>query len=245
MDDRFEARSRQRTTTRSISTPARQGQREQNVLQAIAAGKHVYCEKPLATTLKGALAMARAAEKAGVKHGVVQDKLFLPGMRKLRGLSMRDSSAAFFRCAAILVTGCLKGMISRRSGLHGITKRKRTAESFSTCSATGATCSTTRSAPCRRFRAQARRTFPSALTRRAKRYKCTAEDAAYGMFELEGRHLRADQLVVGHARVSRRAVEPAGGRHRGQRRGGTAGVQNAESRQHAAAGVESGSAQSF
>jgi predicted dehydrogenase len=62
------------------------GMREQNVLQAIAAGKHVYCEKPLATTLDGALAMAQAAEKAGVKHGVVQDKLFLPGMRKLRHL---------------------------------------------------------------------------------------------------------------------------------------------------------------
>ena len=56
------------------------------MLQAIAAGKHVYCEKPLATTLNGALAMARAAEKARVKHGVVQDKLFLPGMRKLRRL---------------------------------------------------------------------------------------------------------------------------------------------------------------
>ena len=62
------------------------GLREQNVLQAIAAGKHVYCEKPLATTLKSAMSMARAAEKAGVKHGVVQDKLFLPGIRKLRRL---------------------------------------------------------------------------------------------------------------------------------------------------------------
>ena len=62
------------------------GLREQNVLQAIAAGKHVYCEKPLATTHDSALALARAAEKAGVKHGVVQDKLFLPGIRKLRGL---------------------------------------------------------------------------------------------------------------------------------------------------------------
>ena len=51
---------------------------------AIAAGKHVYCEKPTAETLADALALARAAEAAGVAHGVVQDKLFLPGLRKLR-----------------------------------------------------------------------------------------------------------------------------------------------------------------
>jgi len=51
---------------------------------AIAAGKHVYCEKPTAETLADALALARAAEAAGVAHGVVQDKLFLPGLLKLR-----------------------------------------------------------------------------------------------------------------------------------------------------------------
>jgi predicted dehydrogenase len=62
------------------------GPRAQFVLEAIAAGKHVYCEKPLATSFDSALAMARAAEKAGVKHGVVQDKLFLPGIIKLRRL---------------------------------------------------------------------------------------------------------------------------------------------------------------
>lgn len=62
------------------------GLRAQNVLAAIAAGKHVYCEKPLATTFESAMALARAAQKAGVKHGVVQDKLFLPGIRKLRRL---------------------------------------------------------------------------------------------------------------------------------------------------------------
>ncbi|MGH9600482.1 MAG: Gfo/Idh/MocA family protein, partial [Terracidiphilus sp.] len=62
------------------------GLRERNVLEAIAAGKHVYCEKPLATTMESAVRLARAAEKAGVKHGVVQDKLFLPGIRKLRRL---------------------------------------------------------------------------------------------------------------------------------------------------------------
>ncbi len=52
--------------------------------RAIAAGKHVYVEKPIARTLDDALGLARAAQAAGVKHGVVQDKLFLPGLRKLR-----------------------------------------------------------------------------------------------------------------------------------------------------------------
>jgi predicted dehydrogenase len=60
--------------------------------RAIAAGKHVYCEKPIAVDLADALDIARTAERAGVKNGAVQDKLFLPGMLKLRML--RD--AGFF-----------------------------------------------------------------------------------------------------------------------------------------------------
>ncbi|AJC58258.1 Gfo/Idh/MocA family oxidoreductase [Streptomyces sp. 769] len=60
--------------------------REPAVRKAIAAGKHFYVEKPTATGLAGALALARLAQEAGVKHGVVQDKLFLPGLRKLRRL---------------------------------------------------------------------------------------------------------------------------------------------------------------
>ena len=51
--------------------------------KAIEAGKHVYCEKPIATNLNEAVEIARLAEKSGVKHGAVQDKLFLPGLRKL------------------------------------------------------------------------------------------------------------------------------------------------------------------
>jgi predicted dehydrogenase len=54
--------------------------------KAIRAGKHIYCEKPIATNLAEALDIARQAKKAGVKHGVVQDKLFLPGLRKLKML---------------------------------------------------------------------------------------------------------------------------------------------------------------
>jgi len=54
------------------------------VTKAIAAGKHIYCEKPSADTLQSALAIYRLAKDAGVKHGVVQDKLWLPGLLKLK-----------------------------------------------------------------------------------------------------------------------------------------------------------------
>jgi predicted dehydrogenase len=60
--------------------------RGEAVRKAIAAGKHIYCEKPSAANLDEALELYRQATKAGVKHGVVQDKLWLPGLQKLRKL---------------------------------------------------------------------------------------------------------------------------------------------------------------
>jgi predicted dehydrogenase len=60
--------------------------------RAIEAGKHIYCEKPVAETVAEVLTVARLAKARGVKHGVVQDKLFLPGLRKLRMLK----EAGFF-----------------------------------------------------------------------------------------------------------------------------------------------------
>ena len=60
--------------------------RAPNVRRAIEKGKHVYCEKPLSVSTDEALDLFTLAKKAGVKHGVVQDKLFLPGVRKLKRL---------------------------------------------------------------------------------------------------------------------------------------------------------------
>src|SRR3954471_3247024 len=66
------------------------GGRPERVRAAFAAGKHVYAEKPVADTLDDALSLARAAERAGKKGGIVQDKLFLPGLKKLRRLYDSD-----------------------------------------------------------------------------------------------------------------------------------------------------------
>jgi predicted dehydrogenase len=60
--------------------------RFEGVRKAIAAGKHVYCEKPTATTVEPAYELYKLAVDAGVKHGVVQDKLWLPGLLKLKHL---------------------------------------------------------------------------------------------------------------------------------------------------------------
>jgi len=162
------------------------GQREQNVLQAIAAGKHVYCEKPLATTLKGALAMAQAAEKARVKHGVVQDKLFLPGVRKLRHLI----DAGFFG-RILSVRGDFgywvfegddqpsqrpswnykkeeNGGIILDMFCHWRYVLDHTFGSVQAVSCTGATH------------------IPERVDEAGTRYKCTADDAAFGVFELAG-----------------------------------------------------------
>src|SRR5438034_652338 len=58
--------------------------RPESIKTAISAGKHIYCEKPIAPDLATAIELAQMARRAGVKNGVVQDKLFLPGLLKLQ-----------------------------------------------------------------------------------------------------------------------------------------------------------------
>ena len=115
--------------------------------KAIAAGKHIYCEKPMSETLADALSVAQAAKDKGVKNGVVQDKLYLPGLRKI---ACCKESGFFGRILSVrgeFGYWVFEGdWASRRSARAGTTARPTAAASSSTCCRTGATCSTTCSA---------------------------------------------------------------------------------------------------
>lgn len=62
------------------------GRRADAVKQAVKAGKHIYCEKPVATDTQTAMELYKLCKDAGVKNGVVQDKLWLPGIMKIKKL---------------------------------------------------------------------------------------------------------------------------------------------------------------
>jgi predicted dehydrogenase len=66
------------------------GRRAPAIKKAILAGKHIYCEKPTGTTTEEAMELYELATSAGLKNGVVQDKLWLPGMLKLKRLMESD-----------------------------------------------------------------------------------------------------------------------------------------------------------
>ena len=68
------------------------GRRADGVRKAVAAGKHIYCEKPIAVDVATAVGLYELCKKAGVKNGVVQDKLWLPGLLKIKRLK----EAGFF-----------------------------------------------------------------------------------------------------------------------------------------------------
>jgi predicted dehydrogenase len=153
---------------------------------AIAAGKHVYCEKPVAGDLPTALELARLAVAAGVKHGVVQDKLFLPGLMKLRRL--RD--AGFFgRVLAV------RGEFGYWVFEGDWQPSQRPSWNYRQEDGGGIILDMLCHwryvldhvvAPVRAVSTLGVTHIPERVDEAGRRYACTAEDAAFATFELEG-----------------------------------------------------------
>lgn len=160
--------------------------RVQSVKQAIAAGKHVYCEKPVAEDLAAALELYRLASTARVKHGVVQDKLWLPGLLKLR--SLRDTGF-FGRILAV------QGEFGYWVFEGDIVPAQRPSWNYRKESGGGMILDMLCHwryvldnviAPVRAVSCLGATHIPERWDEQGRRYEATADDSAYATFELEG-----------------------------------------------------------
>ena len=161
-------------------------QREKAVRAAIEAGKHIYTEKPTAEDLAAAVGLAQAADAGGVKHGVVQDKLFLTGLRKLDRL----------------VKGGFFGRILSVRGEFGYwvfegdwQAAQRPSWNYRAADGGGIVTDMFPHwhyvleqivAPVRAVTAHATTHIPRRWDEKGKEYAATADDAAYAIFELDG-----------------------------------------------------------
>lgn len=161
-------------------------QRAEAVRKAIAAGKHVYCEKPSASDLATALELARLADRARVKHGVVQDKLFLPGMRKLKRLV---DSGFFGRILAV------RGEFGYWVFEGDREPPQRPSWNYRKEEGGGIIADMLCHwryvldeiiAPVRAVSCLGAIHLPQRVDEQGQPYRCTAEDSAYATFELEG-----------------------------------------------------------
>ena len=160
--------------------------RAASVHKAIAAGKHVYCEKPTASSFEEAFELFRAASQAGVKHGVVQDKLWLPGLLKLKAL--RDSGFfgeilsvrgefGYWVFEGDLVTGQRPSWNYRKEDGGGIIVDMLCHWRYVLDNLFGAV----KAVSCKGATHVKRR-----WDEQGSPYDCTADDSAYATFELEG-----------------------------------------------------------
>ena len=160
--------------------------RAADVKKAIAAGKNIYCEKPISNSLDVALDLLRTAEKAGVKHGVVQDKLWLPGMLKLKTLMELGFFGRIFSVRGEFGYWVFEGdtvPIQRPSWNYrkeeggGIIIDMLCHWRYVLDSLFG---------PVKAVSCLGATHIPTRWDEAGKPYECTADDSAYATFELEG-----------------------------------------------------------
>ena len=154
--------------------------------KAIKAGKHVYCEKPIATDLKQALAAWEMAKKSGLKNGVVQDKIFLPGLLKLKML--RDSG---FFGRMVSVRGEFGYWVFEGDAQPAQRPSWNYREEDGGGIILDMVCHwryvlDNTFAPVKAVSCMGARHIPYRWDENGKKYDATADDAAYATFELEG-----------------------------------------------------------
>jgi predicted dehydrogenase len=162
------------------------GRRAEGVRKAVQAGKHVYCEKPIAIDTKTALELYELCKAAGLKNGVVQDKLWLPGIMKLKRLIQNGFFGEILSVRGEFGYWVFEGhsIPAQRPSwnyrkeddggiivdmlCHWRYVLDHVFGKVKAVSCLGATH------------------IPERIDEKGKAYKCTADDAAYATFELEG-----------------------------------------------------------
>jgi predicted dehydrogenase len=179
--------------------------------KAIAAGKHVYCEKPVASTGAQALTLLRRAQSRGLKHGVVEDKIHLPGLQKLAALTKAGELGRIvgFRLdfGWWVFDGsdqpCQRPSWNYRAGAGGIILDMYPHWRYVIETIIGRIVAVASSAWT---------ATPERIDEQGERYRVAVEDSAATLVEVEGR-LRHHREFVGDPRAPRRPAHAAGGWH--------------------------------
>ena len=153
--------------------------------QAMAAGKHIFTEKPTAETLAEAVELARVAQQAGVTAGVVHDKLYLPGLVKLRRLVDEGFFGRILSLRGEFGYWVFEGETQeaqrpswnyRKEDGGGMTVDMFCHWNYVLEGIIG---------PVKSVTARAVTHIPTRWDEQGQEYSATADDAAYGVFELE------------------------------------------------------------
>ena len=161
-------------------------ERKKSILKAVAAGKHIYTEKPTAESVEEGLELARAADAAGIIAGVVHDKLYLPGLVKLKRLI---DSGYFGRILSV------RGEFGYWVFEGDVQPAQRPSWNYRSEDGGGMVLDMfchwnyvleNLFAPVQSVIAKAVTHVPERWDENGEHYTATADDSAYGIFELEG-----------------------------------------------------------
>jgi predicted dehydrogenase len=160
--------------------------RAESVRAALLAGKHIYCEKPLAGSVEECMSLVRLARERKLKNGIVQDKLFLPGLRKLKRLIDSGFFGRIFSVRGEFGYWVFEGGWQpaqrpswnyRKEDGGGIVLDMYAHWQYVLEGLFG---------PVKSLLCHAATHIPRRVDEQGRPYDCTADDSSYGMFEIEG-----------------------------------------------------------